>query len=102
MTALVPFPYSLLVHRTIIFYITLAPFAMAGEMGHYTALFNSIVAYTFFGLDEVARQMEQPFGDEPLCLSMCAMCRTIETSVKEAFGEEPPPPLTPNKNHCLM
>ena len=58
-TALVPFPYSLLVHRTIIMYVVLAPFAMAGDLGQYTALFNAIVAYTFFGLDEVARQMEQ-------------------------------------------
>jgi putative membrane protein len=101
-TALVPFPYSLLVHRTITLYVSLAPFAMASDLGYYTVLFNCIVAYTFFGLDEVARLLEQPFGDEPLCLSMAAICRTIDTSVAEAFGDDVRPALVPDSKHCLM
>ena len=75
---------------------------MADTMGYYTILFNGIVAYTFFGLDEVARSMEQPFGNEPLCLSMEAMCRTIETSVLEAFGDPVRPALAPDCKYILM
>jgi len=52
-----PFPYALLVHRTAYMYVGLAPFAMASGMGWWTPLFNAIVAYTFFGLDELARQL---------------------------------------------
>ena len=56
-TTPLPLPYTLLVHRTAYLYILLAPLAMAADMGYYTALFNAILAYTFFGLDELARQV---------------------------------------------
>jgi putative membrane protein len=101
-TALLPFPYTLLVHRTVVFYILAAPFAMVGTLGWYTVMFNTIVAYTFFGLDEVARQTEQPFGDEPQALPMASMCRTIEISVAEALQDHwVPEPLKPDKNRRL-
>ena len=101
-TALVPFPYMLLVHRAVLFYVLTVPFALAASMGYYTILFNAIIAYTFFGLDEVARLMEQPFGAEPLCLGMEAICRTIETSVLEATGGKVRGAMVPDKRHCLM
>eukprot|EP00802_Teleaulax_amphioxeia_P021247 Tamp_21589.p1 GENE.Tamp_21589~~Tamp_21589.p1 ORF type:complete len:125 (-),score=19.58 Tamp_21589:575-949(-) len=72
-----PFPYTLLVHRTALLYILLAPLAMAQDMGYYTALFNAILAYTFFGLDELARQLETPFGEEQQCLALDAICRIV-------------------------
>jgi putative membrane protein len=81
--------------------IMFAPFAMASEMAWYTPLFNAILAYTFFGLDEVARQLETPFGDEPQCLALDALCRTIEISALEALGEEAPEAMRPH-NYKLM
>ena len=97
-----PFPYQLLVHRTAYMYICLAPFAMALEMGWWTPLFNSIVAYTFFGLDELARQLEQPFGLEPQCLALNAICRTIEISASEAVNGISPAPLVPGPRYNLL
>jgi ion channel-forming bestrophin family protein len=60
-----PLPYSLLVHRTAAIFVVLAPFAMVDSMGWWTPLFTAVLAYTFFGLDELARQIQEPFGDEP-------------------------------------
>ncbi len=82
-----PFPYTLLVHRTVYLYILLAPLAMAEDMGYYTALFNAILAYTFFGLDELARQLESPFGEEQQCLALDAISTAIEISVAEFLGQ---------------
>jgi len=87
-----PFPYTLLVHRTVYLYILLAPFAMAQDMGYYTALFNAILAYTFFGLDELARQLESPFGEEQQCLALDAISTAIEISVAEFLGQIVFPP----------
>lgn len=101
-TTPLPFPYQLLVHRTAYMYICLAPFAMAEEMGWWTPLFNSIVAYTFFGLDELARQLEQPFGLEPQCLALNAVCRTIEVSASEAMDTMSPAPLMPGPKYVLL
>jgi putative membrane protein len=61
-----------------------------------------LVAYTFFGLDELARQLENPFGMEPQCLALGAVCRTIEIAAAEALGDEAPPPLKPDAGYNLM
>ena len=90
-----PMAYSLLVHRTAFLFVILAPFGMTTTMGWWTPLFTAILAYTFFGLDELARQIQEPFRDEPHCLALSAMCRTVEIDVFHALGREIPPPLQP-------
>jgi putative membrane protein len=90
-----PLAYSLLVHRTASMYILLVPFAIVESMGWWTPVFTAILAYTFFGLDELARQIQEPFGDEPQCLAMSAICRTCEIDVCEALGQTVPPKLEP-------
>ena len=80
-----PLAYSLLVHRTTVLYVLLVPFAFAPSQGWWAPLFTSIVAYTFFGLDEVAKQIQEPMMDRPMCLALSAMCRTIEIDALEAL-----------------
>lgn len=96
-----PLAYSLLVHRTAFFFVVLAPFAMASSMGWWTPLFSAILAYTFFGLDELARHIQEPFRDEPHCLAMSAMCRAVEIDVCHGLRRDIPPPLKPI-NFVLM
>jgi putative membrane protein len=93
-----PLAYSLLVHRTSVMYVLLVPFAIAPNIGWWTPLFTAIVAYTFFGLDELAKQIQEPFRDNPMCLALSAMCRTIEIDALEALGEETPGYLKPRRN----
>lgn len=61
-----------------------------------------VTADTFFGLDELARQLERPFDDEPQCLPLRALCRVIEISAQEALGQQPLPLLEPVKDIILM
>jgi ion channel-forming bestrophin family protein len=93
-----PIAYSLLVHRTATIFVILAPFAIVDEMKWWTPIFTAILAYTFFGLDELARQIQEPFGDEPQCLALSAMCRTIEMDVCEALGRDIPSKLKPRQS----
>jgi len=44
------------------------------------------VAYTFFGLDAVGDEIEDPFGEKPHHLPLEAICTTIEINVLEALG----------------
>jgi putative membrane protein len=96
-----PLAYSLLVHRTATLYVFLAPFGMVESLGWWTPAFTAILSYTFFGLDEVARQLQEPFLDYPLCIGMSAICRTIEVDVDEALGLPVVPKLQP-RNSILM
>ncbi|MCH8553454.1 MAG: hypothetical protein LAT62_16070 [Natronospirillum sp.] len=85
-----PFAYSLLVHRTAYVYCFLLPFAVVNTLGWLTPVFVAIVAYTFFGLDALSEELEEPFGRADNDLALNALCRTIEIEVAEATGESPP------------
>jgi ion channel-forming bestrophin family protein len=91
-----PFPYTLLLHRTIYLFCILLPFAMAEPLGWMTPLFMAIVSYTFFGLDAIGNELEDPFGYDENDLPTDALVRVIERDVLDALGVQPlPPPLLP-------
>lgn len=91
-----PFPYTLLLHRTIYLFCILLPFAMAEPLGWLTPIFTAIVSYTFFGLDAIADELEDPFGRDENDLPTDAIVRGIERDVLSAMGAtELPPQLEP-------
>jgi putative membrane protein len=95
-TTPVPFAYTLLMHRTIFIYCVLVPFGLLDSCGMATPLIAAVLAYTFFGLDAVGTQIEEPFGTLPYALPLAAVCRTIEIDLRQALGEtDVPPPLQP-------
>lgn len=88
-----PFAYTLLLQRTAYIFCLLLPFGLAGSAGWGTPLFTALVAYTFFGLDALSEELEDPFGTEANDLALDGLCRVCEISVMEALGEPPPPML---------
>lgn len=91
-----PFPYTLLLHRTSYMFCILLPFAMAEPLGWLTPIFTAIVSYTFFGLDAIGDELEDPFGYDENDLPTNAIVRTIEREVLHANGAtELPPVLQP-------
>ncbi|MBK1688775.1 bestrophin family protein [Rubrivivax gelatinosus] len=92
----IPFAYSLLLHRTAYLYCFLLPFGLIDALGFVTPLVVAFVAYTFFGLDAVGDEIENPFGHGYNDLPLDAICRTIEIGLRESLGDEHlPPPLQP-------
>ena len=92
----VPFAYTLLMHRTIFIYCMLVPFGLLDSCGMATPLISAVLAYTFFGLDALGTQIEEPFGTLPYDLPLSAICRTIEIDLRQSLGEtDVPPPLQP-------
>ena len=92
----IPFPYTLLLHRTIYIFCILLPFAMAEPLGWMAPIFTTIVSYTFFGLDAISNELEDPFGREENDLPTDAMVRVIERDILGALGcKDLPPPLQP-------
>ncbi|MFC5699005.1 bestrophin family protein [Pseudomonas sp. GCM10022186] len=91
-----PFPYTLLLHRTIYIFCILLPFAMAIPLGWVTPIFTTIVSYTFFGLDAIGDELENPFGRDENDLPTDALVRNIEREILGALGHgELPPVLEP-------
>lgn len=74
----IPFAYILLLHRTVHIYCFLLPFCLVGLMGWFTPLVVGVLAYTFFGLDALGDQIEDPFGTLPNDLPIEAYSSTVE------------------------
>jgi putative membrane protein len=92
----IPFSYTLLLHRTAYLYCILLPFGLVDAIGDLTPVVTAVVAYTFFGLDALGDEIEEPFGDSDHDLPLHAICRTIEIDMRVALGERKlPPPLQP-------
>jgi putative membrane protein len=85
-----PFAYTLLLHRSAYLFCLLLPFGLAGSAGWYTLLFTAFITYSFFGLDALSEELEDPFGVAPNDLPLDLLCRVCEISVYEALGEVPP------------
>ena len=83
----IPFAYTLLLHRTAYIYCFLLPFGLVDTLHGLTPLVVGLVAYTFFGLDALGDEIEDPFGTQLNHLPLDALCAAIETSLREALGE---------------
>lgn len=94
-TTPIPFAYSLLVHRTISVYLLLLPFGVVDSCGAMTPVISLVMAYTFFGLEAVGSQIEEPFGLLPNDLPLASLCRSMEIELAPLLGQEVPPPLAP-------
>jgi ion channel-forming bestrophin family protein len=88
----IPFTYSVLIHRTIFAYCMLLPFGLVDSLGAMTPVIAAFIAYTFFALEAVAAEIEDPFGLAPNDLALDAMSGMIEETLREMLGEPLPQP----------
>jgi putative membrane protein len=54
-----------------------------------TPVIVCFIAYTFFALEALSAEIEEPFGEEPNDLALTAMSYTIESTLLEMVGEQP-------------
>ena len=100
-TTPLPFAYALLLHRTAHVFCLMLPFALAPALGWWTMAVSLLVAYTFFGLDALGDELEDPFGDDPNDLPLDAMSRMLERELRHAQGATDLPPVWPTKRDRL-
>jgi putative membrane protein len=97
----IPFSYTLLLHRTAYIYCFLLPFGLVDSIGFMTPFVVAIVAYTFFGLDALGDEIEEPFGAEPNDLPLDAICRAIEIDLRTALRDKQVPAPLAAVDYCL-
>ncbi|CAN5806492.1 bestrophin family protein [soil metagenome] len=98
---LIPFSYTLLLHRTAYLYCFLLPFGLVDSLGFMTPFVVAIVAFTFFGLDALGDEIEEPFGIDDNDLPLDALCRTIEINLRESLNDTNIPKALEARDYCL-
>jgi ion channel-forming bestrophin family protein len=97
-----PRQYSLLPQIFIRAYCAVLPLGVVANLGLATPLGSGLIGFMFLILDEVGRDLEDPFENRVFDVPMDAITRTIEIDLLQAIGSaEVPPPITA-KDGILM
>lgn len=94
----IPFPYHVLLHRTIYSYCMMLPFGLVDSIGFATPFVSVFVSYTLIALDTIAGHIAEPFGTGPHHLALDTLTRQIERSLLETAGA-PLPDEIPADSH---
>ena len=86
-----PMPYAYAVHlrRALIAYCFTLPFALEGRFGWATIPATLLVTYTFFGIEEIGVEIEDPFGEDDNDLPLEDICANIESNLRDVIGAAP-------------
>jgi putative membrane protein len=96
-----PFAYSVVLHRSVYLYCALLPFGLVDSIGVMTPLVVTFVSYTFFALEALSDEIEEPFGVAANDLALDAIVAGINASLREMLGDVPPPAPLPDSNFVL-
>ena len=81
-----PRQYSLLPLIFIRAYCLLLPLGVVADLGLATTLGSGLIGFMFLMLDEVGRDLEDPFENRPHDVAMAAITRTIEIDLLQTIG----------------
>ncbi|SAL36666.1 Bestrophin, RFP-TM, chloride channel [Caballeronia udeis] len=95
----IPYPYGVLLHRTVYSYCLLLPFGLVDSIGIATPLISVFVSYTLIALEAIASDVSEPFGVAPNNLALDAMTRNIERTLLELCDEALPAETKPGRRY---
>lgn len=78
-----PFVYVIHLRRSLILYCFTLPFALVNTYGWCAVPATLLVAYTFYGIEEIGVEIEDPFGHDANDLPLERFCATIERDLRE-------------------
>jgi putative membrane protein len=83
-----PLPFAYMVHlrRVMILYCFTLPFALVEPFGWLTVPALMGVAYTFFGIEEIGVEIENPFGNDLNDLALEELCGKIAKNILAISG----------------
>jgi putative membrane protein len=83
-----PLPFAYMVHlrRVMIVYCFTLPFALVDSLGWLTVLAILGVSYTFFGIEEIGVEIENPFGNDLNDLALEELCGKISKNILAISG----------------
>ena len=80
----IPFVMSIKTRRFILIFLLILPIALVNKIGFYTPFISGLVAYSFFSVDRIGVELQNPFSTRNLShLPLDGICQTIEKNILE-------------------
>ncbi|HYZ85278.1 MAG TPA: bestrophin family ion channel [Bryobacteraceae bacterium] len=85
-----PLPFAYMVHlrRALVLYCFSLPFAIVEQFRWETVPVILFIAYTFFGIEEIGVEIEDPFGEDANDLPLDRFCKGIEATLLSLIPQE--------------
>ena len=83
-----PFAYMVHIRRALILYCFTLPFALVESYGPGAIVGTLLVAYIFFGIEEIGVEIENPFDGDDNDLPLHRFCDTIDRDLLGLIGDE--------------
>lgn len=77
-----PFAYMVHIRRALLLYCFTLPFAIVTDFGAGSILATFLVAYIFFGIEEIGVEIENPFDGDENDLPLEKICATIDANLR--------------------
>ena len=85
-----PFAYMVHIRRALILYCFTLPFALVESYGWGSIVGTLLVAYIFFGIEEIGVEIENPFDGDENDIPLERICATIERNLFALIGDDAP------------
>jgi putative membrane protein len=79
----IPFAYAHHIKAFLVVFTLTAPFALVDQMRWATPFASALLAFALFGIDEIAVEIEEPFGRDANDLPLDAVGATIARDVAD-------------------
>lgn len=96
-----PRQYDFLPQMVVHLYCVLLPLVMVSSLGWFTPLGSSLVGFIFLAMDQIGRDLEDPFDHTIHDIPLTSITRTIEINLRQMLGETDLPPATTPVNGVL-
>jgi putative membrane protein len=94
----IPFAYMVHLRRALILFCFTLPFVLVDQMHWWTVAGTFMLAFVFFGIEEIGVEIEDPFGFDENDLPLERFCQVIEANLLAVLDPKEVAPAEDNGN----
>ncbi|MFN3362077.1 MAG: bestrophin family protein [Pseudanabaenaceae cyanobacterium] len=85
----IPAAYSIHLKQILLIYCVFLPFQIVDAFGWITGLATVMVTFVLLGIEEIAEEIEDPFGTDPNDLPLDQICHNINRNIEDLISLAP-------------
>lgn len=84
-----PLAYALHLKQLLLIYCLLLPFQLVANVNWWTGVIVALISFTFFGIEQIGVEIENPFGHDANDLPLDAICNTMLRNIEDLITLSP-------------
>lgn len=84
-----PLAYQIHLQQILLIYCLILPLKIVSNLGLFTGLIVAIMTFTLLGIEEIARQIENPFGYDENDIQLDTICQAMLKNIQDLISLPP-------------